>query len=60
MTRNIRLIRPNQLQNNVCDAVDDGHGGAVDIDAGMVIHAVMTNWMTIMLIVMMTIETMMC
>ena len=27
---NTRLNRPNQLQNNVCDAVDDGNGGAVD------------------------------
>ena len=27
-------IRLNQLQNNnVCDAVDDGHGGAVDTDS---------------------------
>ena len=53
-------MRQNQLQNNVCDAVDDGHGGAVDTDARMVIHAVMTNWMTIMLIVRMTREMMMC
>ena len=30
---NIRLIRPNQLQNNVRDAVDDGHGGADDTDS---------------------------
>ena len=26
-------IRLNQLQNNVRDAVDDGHGGAVDTDS---------------------------
>ena len=28
-----RFIRPNQLQNNVRDAVDDVHGGAVDTDS---------------------------
>ena len=26
-------IRLNQLQNNVRDAVDDGHGGAIDTDS---------------------------
>ena len=30
--RNIRFIRPNQLQNNARGAVDDVHGGAVDTD----------------------------
>ena len=31
--RNIRFIRLNELQNNVRDAVDDVHGGAVDTDS---------------------------
>ena len=55
----MRFIRPNQLQNNVRDAVDDDHGMAARL-IRMVIHAVMTNRMTIMLTVMMTIAMMMC
>ena len=36
-------MRQNQLQNNVCDAVDDGHGGAVDTDAGIMERQINRN-----------------
>ena len=32
----LSISQLNQLQNNVCDAVDDGHGGAVDTDSDTV------------------------